>query len=1342
MWFKSSNSKAEGSEKNFGGQEDAINYEEEEQRKDGVESGVEGGGVNDVVDDVANNVVGVPNDVVEGGAGGKEDISEGGAKGNSTGGKDDDAEERSHQKEDASDEEECPLDDTQISEQIESIIKNMSSDEEEEGEVVEDEIPYDRIETNTKLNKEVILLNFYADMSTQRLTSLMSVFGKVRSSFIDDNEGVHVIFNSVKTSQRAKEFLDNLKIKNRRIQVIYGTYQEGRGASARGGDHADGANGEGYIGDDFADPDEAKGTPNDASIISHHDKLANPKNGKTPVKLYKNRKYYQNPIPTQSQSSMANSFAYGNHVKGMVLHVKTSTYFVAPSSNSNMMSDFVSASEMSFGQQEKAPLGNHLHGRVRGGNQNKPLHGQAHHQSQTYHHSQAPHHSHAHHPEQMALLDAPNFSNVANYVQPPPPPPPRSQALYGQSFSESGRGSQMDPYPHYSHPNNQPGGHTSGHPSSHPNNLQHASPHLGSEGSANRMPHNQPLPPHLKRKKMTERFPNSFIPSVYKKNTFEAPPPGNHPPYVPYSNQLPTSSRNMHMKGVPPPHLIGSSSHGEAGMTNPIGGNHPPLLIPPRTRDLPTSTTVPPYNNSFYRSHAGNDQHHGGNTYGNVANSEEYPTQHGVYPAYEDHIPHPAKPPKLAKYSKTVKHSRQQNPQLASEMDATQHDESGEPTPFDEDNPFGISKENQMADNPSWNERKTKQVLQWDQDASVEKNHLNFVDSFGSAKIYNRYLLVTNLPDHLDEEDKVKEYVNGLFATEKMHCFCVEVSLFVSVEVDEARFFRDAARGGEAANKGEEANQDESTNQEEEAANKGEEANQDESTNQEEVAANQGEQQVGVAGVADVADAPLRRRCAHLTFRTTKNCVEAKKALEKKHLKVTFSCPSKANVCLWVGNIIKSFFANTANVLKSMFAHFGPVKNVKYVQDKNCLFIQYYDVANAIQARNHLYGLQVSNNTLLNIDYSTLGEWEGKQHKVSLTRKRLLDALAYDNGKMKQRLESTLKKRNTGFIDSKVMLLLKKGGGAHHGGSTAGGVRIKRHGTDRSDEHSVKRRPNVNENHSPSTSLHRRKHRSSAVDSHFTSSSANDKNDRTRGGSGHSRHDRRESRRSSKRKGTTTSDRSHHRHHRHHDRHHRRHKKRRSGNSGSADGGDAPGYSSRGEEGSNSEMAKSGPHREHAEGEVAEGEVAEGAEEEERTDSDFNSLDGVELNDYNEIQKTVSFYVNQKYKCDFISNFYDGNPELKIYPKLNVETKSDVHNLMNIRNSCIDYSVWQLGPTITQKKKFLHICEHFSKKKNLPVIIDKNFTIFIVPMKEDYLKDLGIDNPDFMYAFVLQTKKL
>ncbi|EUD65271.1 hypothetical protein C922_04400 [Plasmodium inui San Antonio 1] len=1386
MWFKNIGSKGKEREKNFGGQEDAIDYDEEEEHKrdDAVDEAEDG-----AMDGIVN-----------------------GAEDGAMGGNDDNAVEGAHQREDASDEEECPLDDVQINEQIENLIKNMSSDEEEEGEVVEDEIPYDRIETNSELNKEVILLNFYTDMSSHRLTSLMNIFGKVKLSFIDDNEGVHVIFNSVKSSKRAKEYLDHLKIKNRRIQVVYGTYQE-RGDDPR----VDGASAQG---EDTLVTGEMRRTPNDAYTTSYPDISGNHKNGKTPVKLYKNRKYYQNTIPTHAQNNEATHFTYNSEVRGMAPHVNSRAYFVPPPSSTNRLNEFVPPSEMPFSQQGKAPINSHLHGHTRGGTPNKH------------------HHNRIHHPDEAALHDMSPLNNAANYVHPPPPPPPRSVTLYSQSFNESGRGGQMESYPHYSHPNNPPG--------RHPNNIHHPSSYPGGGGPVNRMPNNPLLPPPVKSKKMTANFPNTFS-GGYKKNSFEAPP-GN-PPYVSYSNQHPTSGISLHMKGVPPPpHLIGSSTHAEASTANhPMGGNQPPLLIIPRTRDHPASATMPPYSSGLYRSHASNNQHHGGNTsYGNVASGEDYP--HTLYANYEEYTPHGAQraqPPhivksaKLARYSETGRHRRYQNPLFTSEREVNLNGESFEHTPFNEDNPFGISEENQMVDNPTWNERKTKPVLHWDQDASVEMNHLDSVDSFRSTKVFNRYLLVTNIPDHLDNENKVKEHINELFSSEKVPSSCVDVSLFVSIEVDEERFFKNAIKGEEeqeaAIEAAEEAVKqeegevvnpeadravneaaDEAVKQEEgevvnpeadeavtqaadEAVNQGADEAEDnpkggrrrgakkaaaprqrrkrgkakEEEEQQEQKQEQLEQldQANEAGAGNEAGAAATaataadagaapgKRYAHLTFRTIKNCLQAKKVLEKNKFRVTFSVPIKANGCLWIGNILKTYFDNTVSVVLTMFAHFGPMKNVKYVWEKSCLFLQYSSVTDAIKARNHMYGLQVSNGIMLNIDFSILGDGEIKQQKISITRKRLLDSLAYDNGEMKGRLESTLRRRNNGFIDSKVMLLLKEGHNhdSHTGDSHIGtdGVRIKRYAPDRSDDYNVRRRPNIDQNHSRSTSLHRRRHRSSAIDSHLTSNSANDK---TRGGHGHSRYDNRETRRSSKRKGTTTSyyyhhdyhgyhddydhhgrydrhdqhdHRDHHNHHRHHYDHHRRHKRKRSRNSASDDRGGAAGYSFPGEGGSASQIGKRGPNGNHAE---------------EHTDSDFNSLDGVELNDYNDIQKTVSFYVNQKYKCDFISNFYDGNPELKIYPKLNVETKSDVQNLMNIRNSCIDYSVWQLGPTVKQKKKFVHICEHFSKKKNIPVIIDKNLTIFIVPMKEDYLKDLGvgakaIDNPDFMYAFVLQTKK-
>ncbi|GAW79378.1 hypothetical protein, conserved [Plasmodium gonderi] len=1519
MWFKNLGSKAEAGEDKKDGdpdvknEESAIDYDDEEEQKKDLNADEKKEEEKCNVNEKLHNE-------------GEENIIEN--------------RESTNEPDQDSDVHDSRMNETQINERIDEIINNLSSDEEEEGEVVEDEIPYDRVEENNEVNKEVILLNFYYELSNQKLELLVNVFGKVKNMFTDDNEGIHVIFYSIKSAKKAKEYLDNFKIKNRRIQVIYGTYKEGVKSNANiSTETKQNIKDDSY---DKYDLDNGKENKNDSFSHSGFDHSGNINNAKTPVKLFKNKKYYMNNVHTFSHNNMTNNFSYKNQTKGIIPipHMKNKNLFVAPSANLNTQNEITSSSELSLNHQEKIPTSHKDHNRSR--SSNRGMHHNIQHNSSSNLHL----HQQQHQQENNAHLETSNFNNASNYVQPPPPPPPRSLKPYNKPFNDANRNNLVESFPKYNH-------HQS-------NNHQHSVTPVSSEHNRNKITNGQPLLSHGRRKMMSEQISSSFIQNTYNKNGFEVPSNSNTP-YVSYTNQPPTSNKNVHHKrsaAAPlPPHIHGAN-HTEMNMPHSTGGKYIPMTSPEKS-DMSASAKRSGFRSRYYGNHPNPENQSNTVLHGKYTIHEEYEPQ-AIHPKYEESYPHAIYTVNHTKHAKYTdlsnKHnSRHMKPPHASERVESLSKESFEYSiQFNEENPFGIHKDNQVAENPTWNHRKTKPVLKWDPDASVEANHLDFVETFGNTKIYNRYLLITNIPEHLDQDSKVKEYVNGLFSKEKVHSICVEVTLFIANEIDEHRFFKNAKKredpvdqdaavtmgdevnqeitamqgevqnvdfpigdqhddpmegltkeeqggeadgevggeeggeaggeaGGEVGGEGEagaeagaeveKMEKNEGENQTKENKRRGAkksvtskktgrrgkggqnveakneevvaEGNQNEETvvksdpneetvvksdpneetvvksdpnketvmksdpneetvvksdqnkgavvksdpNEESVvksdqnkgAVTEGESKTDEhAKVGSVSRQMNGKRYAHLTFRTIKNCVEAKKALEKENFLVTFSAPSKANVCLWVGNILKNYFLNTANILNNMFMEFGEVQNIKYVSDKNCLFLQYANVKDAVKARNHMYGIQISNNTFLNIDFSTLGEWEGKQQKASYTRKKLLDSLTQDNGELNDVLESTFKRRSSGFLDSKVMHILKNSnnlddindnndnsnyyyinnpnrgnlnlgnpsrghpsrGNPNRGHPSRGHpsrgnpsyvnhnseVRLKRHDLDKNDEYTSKKKHN-RDNNSTSVSIHRRKNKLQAVDSYRNNNSGYDKTS-AGGGENHYKYEKKDSRRASKRKGTLlTSDHTKHRPHLHPS-HHRSYKKRRNENSEESAIDDTThpmGYSSRHQHGTLNETVKG---------------IANHDNVEEESSSDFNSLDDVELNDYNEIQKTVSFYVNQKYKCDFISNFYDGNPELKIYPKLNVETKSDVHNLMNVRNSCLDYSIWQLGPTVTQKKKFLHICEHFSKKKNIPVIIDKNFTIFIVPMKEDYLKDLGIDNPDFMYAFVLLTKKL
>ncbi|KAI4840781.1 RNA-binding protein [Plasmodium brasilianum] len=1410
------------------------------------------------------------------------------------------------------------LNEHEINEKIEDILNNLSSDE-EEGEVVEDEIPYERVQENNDHSKEVVLLNFYAEMSNEKLDMLLNVFGKVKSINVDDNECVHVIFFSLNSAKKAKQYLDNLKIKNRRIQVTYGVYKEendkadvqgvGEATEDVGAEHEayhynySRIKSETYKNNSERSPyyydqfryNSSNINSNTNNVNSGSNMVNSGSNNigyqKNHVKLFKNRKYYMNApqfFPPPNSSSHAP--LYKNHTKGN-MHIGNNFFSSPPTFHANALNEYASSPEVVLKQGER---------RVRSvlpSNNNKEISSSCNNNSSSNNNNNSSSNSNINNNNNNINNNINNNNNNSNDSN--------SNSISGdgnnkganvekQKFSTVNYGYHPPPPP----------------PITNPYNL--LTEKTGKNKADSFTPYNNTLTTNRERfiskssevgvlsskrnNNMSDNFSKNLVSN--KGNTFEGINVNTN--FTSYTNTKPISydNKGQYQRSIPPPpHLRNNNTNMENSTTHnkTIRGKNrmmmmtmPPPLLSPRKRDTNLNyNNFSLYNNKYYIAHpkqTANDSHMVED--GPVKNTKEKSTKHHMMVS-------------LYQHKESSNHINKDNRSFPS---------------FNEENPFNILKENIMCDNPTWLSRKENSVLNWETNASVEENHLFFINTYSHYKIYNRYLIITNMPQDLNDENKIKEYVNGLFSNEKNFSFCLEVTMFTLAEVEEHKFFygddfqKEQQQGesldrvndaimhtavhaninedvGDDANSGDpvgitansnvdvitnanvandkckedhkdntvdevkETNENVDEEKKEEIVSKEVQVAEDEKENSaknvkkrvirkgnqrqrkkrgkgnvevEEAVKEEGIEEVKAAikeedteeveaaiktegieevkaaikeedteeveaaikteGIEEVEAAikeedieeveeaikeedieeveeavkeeviekveaeikeevieevkkegkektntvqgenPLsthKRLCAHLTFRTIKNCVEAKKALEEKNFKVNFSAPNKPNNCLWVGNILKNYFFNTANILKSMFMHFGEIMNVKFVADKNCLFLEYKNVNDAIKARNHMYGIQLSNNTLLNIDFSTLGEWEGKR-KVSFTRKKLMDSLSYDNNnKIQQILENQFNKRNTGFIDSKVMLLLKKNS------------RKKNYRLNNVEEYNSNKK--INKHHSSSALMdkHHIRRKSTTYTNRYNSEKDKKKD---RYSSSHTPYDKKDSRKSSKRKGHDTDNTNE-----------RSRKKRRSKRNTSRAGGAV--YSFR------KENNEEGLEKEESSNWFNGGNTNEGVNINSGSNADHNGSqnglqkdDDAHNSDGSNIEKgknemTIAFYVNQKYKCNFSAKFYEGNRELKIYPKLNVETKSDIKNLKQIKSTCTDYSIWQLGPTPSQKKKFFHICDHFSKKKNIPVIIDKDYTTFIVPIKEDYLKDLEIENTDYMYAFVLETKK-
>ncbi|CXI20515.1 conserved Plasmodium protein, unknown function [Plasmodium berghei] len=1066
------------------------------------------------------------------------------------------------------------IDQNEVNEKIQNIINDLSSDE-EEGEVVEDEIPYERVQEKNEQSKEIILLNYYSEISENKLNTLLNIFGNVKNIYTDDNECTHIIFHSIKSAINAKKYIDNLKIKSRRIQVIYGTYK-----------------------DDLTDINKFSNIleqTGDTTNLNENDEInkigydyMRDKYSKVPVKLYKNKNFYSTIISDQGQKQNKYSI-YKNYINENQINIKNNSYI----------------RDDSFSSPDKNILLP---------NSKNYVHMNTHRSRNNY--DQCSYNS-------SINSEHANKINNKGDVYPPPPPPP-----------------------FFSYTDNSV------------NNIQNInSSNYTLYNSTNKInKHYDPFPAHsiYINEENTSNINDNQIDDNYSSNIWS----NKYKTDLKPNNKYDLTGKGLYNKIIPSPPYLNKDDKRKLYKNN---------LNSPNNK-LINRENFTHIDNSIY----GQNYYHLDYDVLNSTNLNNSFFQKSKQDNYMD-----------SEYNNRKKARSWKN-----NFNEFKYDEEIRDYQFDEDNPFNINSENIMIDNPTWLVRKNTPVMKWDQSASIKDNHINYVNSFINGKIYNRYLLITNIPPHLNENNKLKNYINELISIESNNDPCIEVSIFSSDQDSEQILFnksdkekiisetpKEAPDAADSESNG--SKQTEPINQESTQGNKNPEdiKHLENGPNQSEWNKNERDQNEN-------------QLFAHLTFKTIKNAVDAKKELEEKLFRVAFSSPNKANNCLWVGNIMKNYYTHTFSILKKMLKEFGDIINIKFIIEKNCLFLQYKEIEFAIKARNHLYGMQLSNNIFLNIDFSALGEWEGKQ-KASFAKKKLLDLLLYDNNFLEYKLEKKYNEKNTSFFfDSKIMKILKKN--------------MTQTNTISVDRNKIFKNDTTSKN--KMDKLYREK-----MGKRITSNRLLDKKNNisykkyiVNNNKTNSIYDK-----SIKRDGGKLFKRKIHESEKNTNEHLDRKKKR----------------DEKDDENSNN-LYKKKNKKNHSEIEESQNTIL------------FNSED-IQNSD----QKTISFYINQKYKCDFNVTLFKGNPKLSIYSKLNVETKSDIKNLKHVQTTSSDFAIWKIHPNEAQKKKFYHICDHFNKKKNIPVILTKERMVFIVPPKDEYLADLGIENLDGMFAYVFETKK-
>ncbi|EER04584.1 hypothetical protein Pmar_PMAR019618 [Perkinsus marinus ATCC 50983] len=115
----------------------------------------------------------------------------------------------------------------------------------------------------------------------------------------------------------------------------------------------------------------------------------------------------------------------------------------------------------------------------------------------------------------------------------------------------------------------------------------------------------------------------------------------------------------------------------------------------------------------------------------------------------------------------------------------------------------------------------------------------------------------------------------------------------------------------------------------------------------------------------------------HVTLRSTRAAAFLQSHVEKdlhEHghaTHVAFAPPLKASKKLWVGWSIPMGFKVSETDLNKAFATFGYIEDFRMLDNKNCAFIQYSHVADAVKAYNCMYGLEIAAGHYLNVDFTS-----------------------------------------------------------------------------------------------------------------------------------------------------------------------------------------------------------------------------------------------------------------------------------------------------------------------------------------------------------------------------------
>ncbi|KAF4729952.1 hypothetical protein FOZ62_010828 [Perkinsus olseni] len=115
----------------------------------------------------------------------------------------------------------------------------------------------------------------------------------------------------------------------------------------------------------------------------------------------------------------------------------------------------------------------------------------------------------------------------------------------------------------------------------------------------------------------------------------------------------------------------------------------------------------------------------------------------------------------------------------------------------------------------------------------------------------------------------------------------------------------------------------------------------------------------------------------HVTLRSTRAAAFLQSHVEKDlhdhghATHVAFAPPLKADKKLWVGWSLPMGFKVSETDLNKAFASFGYIEDFRMLENKNCAFIQYSHVADAVKAYNSMYGLEIAAGHFLNVDFTS-----------------------------------------------------------------------------------------------------------------------------------------------------------------------------------------------------------------------------------------------------------------------------------------------------------------------------------------------------------------------------------